>query len=69
MHFEESDYQDFRISGYPRLTDYKGFSLVAPNIRNARKIGFYTISWNALKTKNIYLYRLVLPTSEEGKID
>jgi hypothetical protein len=28
-HFEESNYQDCRISAYPRLTDYKGINLVA----------------------------------------
>ena len=30
-YFEESNYQDCRISAYPRLTDYKGINLVAPN--------------------------------------
>ena len=30
-HFEESNYQDCRISAYPRLTDYKGINLVAPS--------------------------------------
>jgi hypothetical protein len=30
-HFEESNYQDCRINGYPRLTDYKGINLVAPS--------------------------------------
>ncbi|MGC1134091.1 MAG: hypothetical protein WA941_14800 [Nitrososphaeraceae archaeon] len=29
-HFEVSDYQDCRISAYPRLTQYKGINLVAP---------------------------------------
>jgi hypothetical protein len=30
-HFEESRFQDCRISAYPRLTDYKGINLVAPS--------------------------------------
>ena len=30
-HFEESDYQDCRISAYPRLTGYKGINLIAPS--------------------------------------
>jgi hypothetical protein len=30
-HFEQSNYQDCRISAYPRLTGYKGINLVAPN--------------------------------------
>jgi hypothetical protein len=32
LHFEESNYQDCRISAYPRLTDYKGINLVAPSL-------------------------------------
>lgn len=31
-HFEESNYQDCRISAYPRLTQYKGINLVAPSL-------------------------------------
>lgn len=31
-HFKESNYQDCRISAYPRLTDYKGINLVAPSL-------------------------------------
>jgi hypothetical protein len=31
-HFKESDYQDCRISAYPRLTQYKGINLVAPTL-------------------------------------
>jgi hypothetical protein len=30
-HFEESNYQDCRISAYPRLTDYEGINLIAPS--------------------------------------
>jgi hypothetical protein len=27
------------------------------DIQNARRIGYYPIGWNTLKTDNIYLYR------------
>jgi Primase X len=29
------------------------------NIRNARKIGYYPVSWNTLRIENIYLYNLL----------
>ena len=31
LHFEESNYQDCRISAYPRLTDYRRINLISPS--------------------------------------
>lgn len=53
-HFEGSDYQDCRISAYPRLTQYKGINLVAPSLimidLDLSDLGTETALEKALKT-------------------
>lgn len=43
--------------------------LLKYNIRNARRIGYYPISWNALKLENTYLYKYLVCYKEKTNFE